>query len=168
MITIHTPLTKETIQTLRMGDKISISGELLAGRDAALPKLFLALASKTWDMDLTGYAVFHTAVSIAGVGPTSSNKLEIEESIAKLSEFGIRMHIGKGALRRDTIEALDEYDSVYAVIPPVTALLKGHTLSQRVVAFSELGMEALYILNVEKYPAIIAAAHGCSLFDQQQ
>ena len=116
-------------------------------------------------VDLHGQVIFHTAVSPAGVGPTSSNKLEIESSIAPLSAAGIKIHLGKGALHKETVEALDKYNSVYAVIPPVTALLGAKTTEQKVLAFPELGMEALHIIKVDKYPAIIGAAHGRSIYE---
>ena len=117
-------------------------------------------------MDLRGQVIFHTAVSPAGVGPTSSNKLEIESSIAPLSAAGIKLHLGKGKLKEETVEALDRYNSVYAVIPPVTALLGARTLEQRLVAFPALGMEALYLIRADRYPAIIGAAHGRSIYDE--
>ena len=119
-------------------------------------------------VELQGQVIFHTAVSAAGVGPTSSNKLEIESSIAPLSAAGIKLHLGKGALHREPVEALDRYHAVYAVIPPVTAILGSKTSEARVVAFSELGMEALYMIKVDRYPAIIAAAHGRSIYDQNK
>ncbi len=55
---------------------------------------------------LEGSVIFHTAVSVAGVGPTTSSKLEIEESIAPLSARGVRIHLGKGRLKADTMRAL--------------------------------------------------------------
>ena len=75
------------------------------------------------------------------------------------------MHLGKGKLSKTTIETLNQYNAVYAVIPPVTALLGVKTMGQKVVAFPELGMEALHLIKVDKYPAIIAAAHGRSIYD---
>ena len=78
------------------------------------------------------------------------------------------MHLGKGALQKETVEKLKKYGSVYAVIPPVTALLGDRTLSQKLVAFPELGMEAFYELTVEDFPAVIAAAHGKSIYDSDE
>ena len=100
------------------------------------------------------------------MGPTSSNKLEIESSIAPLSVAGIRLHLGKGALHPETVRALARYNAVYAVIPPVTALLGAKTSEQRVLAFPELGMEALHLVRVDRYPAIIGAAHGRSIYEK--
>ncbi len=160
-----TPITEDTIADLKVGDTVELTGCIFCGRDAVLPKIVKLIGEGKWDIDMRGGVIFHTAVSPAGVGPTSSNKLEIESSIAPLSEYGVRVHLGKGEIRRETIEALDRFHSVYAVIPPVTALLEAKTVKRELVAFPELGMEALYRLEVVKYPAIIAAAHGRSIYE---
>ena len=165
---ITTPITDEVINSLNVGDTVYISGYIFCGRDAVLPKVVNLAEEGRLDeinVDLQGGVIFHTAVSPAGVGPTSSNKLEIESSIEPVSKHGIKLHLGKGALHKETVEALDKYNAVYAVIPPVTALLGDKTLEQKVAAFPEEGMEALHILKVDRYPAIIAAAHGRSIYE---
>ena len=141
----------------------------MCGRDAVLPKVLEMIREgsiRDLGIDLEGQVVFHTAVSPAGVGPTSSNKLEIESSIAPLSAAGVRLHLGKGALHPETVCALEEHHAVYAVIPPVTALLGKKTLEQRVLAFPELGMEALHLIKADRFPAIIGAARGRSIYDE--
>ncbi len=169
-IQLTTPLSDQAIAALQVGDAVEISGEILCGRDAVLPKVLRLIEEGRADelgVSLQGQVIFHTAVSPAGVGPTSSNKLEIEQSIAPLSAAGIRLHLGKGALHAETVRSLKEYGSVYAVIPPVTALLEAKTLERRVLAFPELGMEALYLIRVDRYPAIIGVAHGRSIYDRE-
>ena len=169
MIQLTTPIPEETAAALQVGDTVEISGYILCGRDAVLPKVLKMIEDGTvgeLGVDLHGQVIFHTAVSCAGVGPTSSNKLEIESSIAPLSAAGIKLHLGKGELRKETIEALDRYNAVYAVIPPVTALLGAKTIEQKILAFPELGMEALHLIKVDKYPAIIGAAHGRSIYEK--
>ncbi|HHX71727.1 MAG TPA: fumarate hydratase [Clostridiales bacterium] len=162
---IRTPISEEDIKSLHVGDTIYISGKIFCGRDAVLPKICMLIHDDNLGyIDLQDSVIFHTAVSLAGVGPTSSNKVEIEESIPVLSEAGVRLHLGKGAIGSDTISKLYEYNAVYAVIPPVTALLKNNTISQCLVAFPELGMEAFYELEVRDYPCIIAAAHNKSIY----
>ena len=164
---ITIPTTKEDIRGLKAGDMILISGTILTGRDAVLPNVVsLIEAGKLAErgIDLDGQLMFHTAVSPAGVGPTSSNKLEIEGTMEVLSKAGVRIHLGKGRLKPETIAMLAENDSIYAVIPPVTALLESKTLSRKVLAFDELGMEALHVLEIEDYPAIVAAAGGESIY----
>ena len=162
-----TPITEQDITDLRVGDMVLLSGKIYCGRDAVLPKICKLVEEKKLeghDINLEGSVIFHTAVSPAGVGPTSSNKLEIEGSFATLSKAGVKLHLGKGAIKKETIAMLEEYNSVFAVIPPVTALLGENTISQRVAAFPELGMEAFYELEVKDYPVIIAAAHNKSIY----
>ena len=168
MIKLTTPISEEDVSRLKVGDTVEIRGYILCGRDAVLPKVLKMIESgKIGELgiDLQGQVIFHTAVSPAGVGPTSSNKLDIENSIEPLSKAGVKLHLGKGQLKKETINALDKYNAVYAVIPPVTALLGAKTGEEKVIAFPELGMEALYLVKADRYPAIIGAAHGRSIYD---
>lgn len=168
IIELTTPFSDEAISQLKVGDVVTISGYIYTGRDAVLPKIIEAAEEgKLADMgiDLQRSVIFHTAVSPAGVGPTSSNKVEIESSFEPLSRHGVKMHLGKGAISKPTIEALKKHNAVFAVIPPVTALLGSQTEEQKVMAFHELGMEAFNRLKVVKYQAIIAAAKGESIYD---
>lgn len=168
IIELTTPFNEEAISQLKVGDVVSISGDIFCGRDAVLPRICKELEAGTWEnrgIDLQGGMIFHTAVSPAGVGPTSSNKLEIEGSFEVLSKLGgIKMHLGKGAIKSETVKMLADNNAVFAIIPPVTALLESQTLERECVAWPELGMEALYRIKVKSYQAIIAAAHGESIY----
>ncbi|HYE81422.1 MAG TPA: fumarate hydratase C-terminal domain-containing protein [Clostridia bacterium] len=166
---ITTPISVEQIQQLRVYDKILINGTIFAGRDAVLPKLVRLIEDNKLDttgIDLQGAVIFHTAVSPAGIGPTSSNKVEIESSIPLLSKAGVKIHLGKGSLDQKTVEALRQAGSIFAVTPPVTALFSAKLKSQRVAAFPQEGMEAFYALEVEDFPAIVAIAHGVSIYNK--
>ncbi|MBI2958465.1 MAG: fumarate hydratase C-terminal domain-containing protein [Chloroflexi bacterium] len=139
---------------------------IYTGRDAVLPRiarLFKEGRISSLGVDLNGAVIFHSAVSVAGVGPTTSNKVEIESSLPALSAAGVKMHVGKGALSPETVKALARHGSVYAVTPPVTALLTSRVVSRRIVAFGSEGMEAFHELKVEGLPVIIAAAGGKSV-----
>lgn len=167
MIRLTTPFSEEDIAQLSVGDVVSISGYIYTGRDAVLPKIVKHAEDGTLsdvNVDLQGQVIFHTAVSPAGVGPTSSNKLEIEASFEPLSRHGIKMHLGKGAIKPETVKALADNNAVFAIIPPVTALLESQTSEKEVVCYPELGMEALHRIKVENYQAIIAAAKGESIY----
>lgn len=169
MIYLKTPFCEDAIAQLKVGDLVSISGYIYCGRDAVLPKIVKHAAEGTLEkvnVDLKGSVIFHTAVSPAGVGPTSSNKLEIESSIEPLSKAGVKMHLGKGAIKPETVKALAENNAVFAIIPPVTALLESQTTNREVVCYPELGMEAFHRIKVENYQAIIAAAKGKSIYDK--
>ncbi|WP_353894445.1 fumarate hydratase C-terminal domain-containing protein [Proteinivorax hydrogeniformans] len=164
---VITPITEDDISNLSIGDMILISGIIYTGRDAALPKIVSLINEgclKESGIDLKGKAIFHTAVSPAGIGPTSSNKLDIESSIPELSKAGVKIHLGKGALKNTTVQSLNEHNSVYATVPPVTALLSSKIKTKKVVAFPEQGMEAFHLLEVDGFPAIVTAAHGKTLF----
>ena len=168
VVNLWTPISEEAIARLKVGDIISLSGEIYAGRDAVLPKivkLYIEGKLKDLGINLNGSVIFHTAVSPAGVGPTSSNKLEIEESFLPLSDAGVKIHLGKGAISKETIKGLKERNSIFAIIPPVTALLGNLTSEKELVAFPELGMEAFYKLKIKDYQAIVAAANGESIYD---
>ena len=169
MIALATPISENSINKLNVGDVISITGFIFCGRDAVLPRICKELEAGTWDkrgIDLKGGVIFHTAVSPAGVGPTSSNKLEIENSFETLSKVGgIKMHLGKGAIKLETVKKLQDNNAVFAIIPPVTALLESQTLERECVAWPELGMEALYRIKVENYQAIIASAKGETIYE---
>ncbi|MBA7502813.1 L(+)-tartrate dehydratase subunit beta [subsurface metagenome] len=169
VIKLRTPIADSEIKKLRIGDQIEINGMIYCGRDAVLPKLVSLIegnALQSINVDLKGTVIFHTAVSLAGVGPTTSSKVEIEGSIPALSKAGVKIHLGKGALSLVTTEQLKKNNSVFAITPPISALFSDKTVSHRVVAFEEEGMEALYELDVKELPAIIAIAHGESIFSQ--
>lgn len=155
---------------LSLNEDITIYGKIYAARDAVLPKIVEAIKNDKLDdlnIDLRGSLIFHTAVSSAGIGPTSSNKIDIESAIPYLSAAGVKMHLGKGALQKDTVQALNQHNSYFAITPPVSALLSAKVLSYRPVAFPEEGMEAFFELEVDGIPAIIAIAGGKSIFDRE-
>lgn len=168
---VSTPIPDEVIRGLKVGDQIKIQGKIYCGRDAVLPKLVKLGKAGHLDrigVDLKGSVIFHTAVSPAGIGPTTSNKVEIEGSIPALSREGVKIHLGKGSLSRATVEALKENNALFAITPPVSALFTDKIAHQRVVAFKEEGMEALYELEVKGLPAIIAIAHGVTIFSEDK
>lgn len=160
---IKTPITDKTVLDLHVGDKIAVYGVIYTGRDAALPKLVKSIEEGINPLNLDGSVIMHTAVSPAGISPTTSNKVEIEESMPLLSKVGVKMHLGKGSLSLKTIEALNEYNSIFAVVPPAAALLSSKVISKKVVAFAQEGMEAIYQLEVAGIPGVVSVAHGKSL-----
>jgi fumarate hydratase subunit beta len=167
VIQVKTPIDDALIQTLKIGDKIEIHGKIYCGRDAALPKLARLSREQLLNrigIDLRGSVIFHTAVSPAGIGPTTSNKVEIEGSIPALSKAGVKIHLGKGSLSKETAMALKEDHALFAVTPPVSALFASRIVKQKVAAFPEEGMEALYEVEVEEFPAIVAIAEGQTIF----
>lgn len=164
MIELEIPAERDTVRSLRVGDMLMMRGRIYTGRDAALPKLVRALQGGEKPIEIDGSAIMHTAVSPAGIAPTSSNKEDIESSIPYLASRGVLIHIGKGKLADETIEALKIAGAVYVVTPPVAALLTSRIRSKRVAAFKDEGMEAIFELEVRDIPGIVAAAHGESIY----
>lgn len=160
---ITTPVSEEEISKLNVGDQISISGVMFTGRDAALPQLVNLIKEDGLDFDIKGSALMHTAVSDAGIAPTTSNKEEIESTIPFLSENGVKIHIGKGMLHDDTIESLKKNNSIFVITPPVAALLTSRVLKKECIAFQNEGMEAMYKLEVDNIPGIVAVSNGKSI-----
>lgn len=164
-----TPISQEAVKDLQVGDIITISGWIYTGRDAVLPKLVECVKNQSLtklNIDLEGAVMFHTAVSPAGVGPTSSNKKEIEESIVPLSEAGLKIHLGKGEISQATIDGISKNNAIFAVIPPTTALFTDQTKKVELVGWPELGMEALHRIYIDKFQAIVACAHGKSIYSK--
>lgn len=164
---IRTPIRPEIAGGLKVGDAFELYGKILCARDAALSRLIQMFDTGTLGElaeYLQGAVIFHTAVSGAGIGPTSSNKVDIERSIGPLSGAGVRMHLGKGAISPATIAQMSAAGSVFAVTPPATALFMDKIVSRRILAFPEEGMEALFEIEVKGLPGIVAAARGASIY----
>lgn len=166
LIKIETPTISDLSQAV-VGSRVEISGVVYTARDAILPKIAKMIKEGTIDklpMTMKGAAIMHTAFSPAGFGPTSSNKEDIEGTMGLLSEAGVKLHIGKGVLKPQTVDDISKHGAVFIVVPPISALLQDRLISKRVIAFEEEGMEALHELVIRDMPGVIAAANGKSLF----
>ena len=157
---LQTPISDEYLSKLSVGDKITISGTIYTGRDAALPQLVELIEKNEVPFDLNGSVIMHTAFSNAGIAPTTSSKVEIESTIPKLSESGVKIHMGKGMLSDETAESLKENNSIFVITPPVAALLTSRVLEKKCVLFENEGMEAMFELKVKEIPGIVAIQNG--------
>ncbi|MBQ6099488.1 MAG: fumarate hydratase C-terminal domain-containing protein [Methanobrevibacter sp.] len=160
MIHLTTPITDDDLKDINVGDQISISGTIYTGRDAALPQLVELVKKDEVPFDLNGTVIMHTAFSEAGIAPTTSNKEEIESTIPFLSEHGVKIHIGKGMLSDETADCLNASNSIFAITPPVAALLTNKVSEKKCILFENEGIEAMFELKVEDIPAIVAI-HNC-------
>ncbi|MDO5859739.1 fumarate hydratase C-terminal domain-containing protein [Methanobrevibacter sp.] len=160
MINLTTPISDADLDNLNVGQQITISGTIYTGRDAALPQLVELIENNEVPFDLKGSAIMHTAFSDAGIAPTTSNKEEIESTIPCLSKNGVKIHIGKGMLSDETAKHLDENNSIFVITPPVAALLTSKVLKKECVLFEHEGMEAMFRLNVDRIPGIVAIHKG--------
>lgn len=152
---------------LKAGDMVEFTGTIYCGRDAVLPHVVEYAQNGTldqYDVDLNGAVIFHTAVSCAGIAPTTTSKPEIQGSIVPLSEKGARFHLGKGLISQETIEGLKRNQAYFLITPPVAALLTAAMSECRAVVHPEFGMEAFYKIQVTDFPAVVAVANGETIF----
>ena len=160
MKNLTTPISENDINNLNINEKITISGTIYTGRDAALPQLVKLIKQDKVPFDLKGSVIMHTAYSEAGIAPTTSSKEEIESTIPVLSENGVKIHIGKGKLSDKTVKSLKDNNSIFVITPPVAALLTSKVIKKECILFENEGMEAMYKLKVEKIPGIVAIQDG--------
>ncbi|MGB3058048.1 MAG: FumA C-terminus/TtdB family hydratase beta subunit [Candidatus Omnitrophota bacterium] len=162
MKTIKTPLTEETIASLKAGDEVRITGTILTARDQAHLRLFNLLEQgKELPVDLNGQVVYYCGPSppreraIGSCGPTTSGRMD--PFTPRLLEAGVKGMIGKGKRSGEVRAAIKRTKAVYFVAPAgAGAFLSEKVRSSKTVAFKELGAEAIYKLEVEDFPAIVA------------
>ena len=149
---------------LDAGEMVEFTGTIYCGRDAVLPYVVEYAKNHTiekdYGVDLRGAVIFHTAVSCAGIAPTTSSKPEIMGSIVPLSEEGVLFHLGKGLISEEAVEGLQRNNAYFLVTPPVAALLTACMYECRAIIHPEFGMEAFYEIKVRDFPAVVAAADG--------
>jgi len=159
---IVTPLSDEIVRDLRAGNKVLISGVLYTGRDAAHKRLFdLLQAGKKLPVDLRGHVIYYVGPTpprpgqvIGSAGPTTSGRMD--RYAPALIAQGLKGMIGKGGRSRDVIEAMKAHKAVYfGAIGGAGALLAKKIKKSEVVAYEELGAEAIHRLEVEDFPVVV-------------
>jgi len=163
MIRLRTPLSEKDIKPLKIGDKVSVSGKIYTARDAAHKKLIgLIMAGRPLPIDVKGQVIFYCGPSPArpgavtgSAGPTTSSRMD--RFTAPLLKAGIKATIGKGKRGKEAVSAMKKHKAVYlAATGGAGALLSKRIKRARVAAYPELGPEAIYELEVENFPAIVA------------
>ena len=170
---IHTPLTTETIAKLKAGDSITLSGNVYTARDAAHARMHEAICKGIAPpFDYDGNVVFYAGPcpappgkSIGSVGPTTAGRMDVYSS--NLINAGLKVMIGKGARSPEVVEAIKNQGGLYFVaVGGVAALLAKCVLSSEVVAYEDLGTEAIRRLRIAKIPLIVAIdSSGKSIFE---
>ncbi len=159
---ISTPLTEEVIADLRAGDQVLITGTLYVGRDAAHKRLVALLQEgKPLPFDPRGQVIYYMGPAPAkpgqvsgSAGPTTSGRMD--PYTIPLLQAGLKGMIGKGNRSEAVRRALQEYRAVYfAAIGGAGALIARSIVESEVIAYPELGAEALLRLRVVDFPAIV-------------
>ena len=159
---ITTPLTKETAKTLKAGDIVSLTGVVYAARDAAHKRMIETLAEgKDLPFDLADAVIYYLGPSparegrvIGSAGPTTAGRMD--KYTPTLLAEGLRGMIGKGRRSDAVVEAMKENGAVYfAAVGGAGALLSKHITKSEVLAYEDLGTEAIRRLYVEDFPVIV-------------
>ncbi|MGD1047939.1 MAG: Fe-S-containing hydro-lyase [Candidatus Krumholzibacteriaceae bacterium] len=173
---MKTPLRPEDVDKLRAGDKVNLNGFLYTARDAAHKKLVeLVKEGKELPLPLEGQIIYYVGPSptppgkpIGSAGPTTSFRMDPYAPI--LIEHGLRGMIGKGERGAGVVEAMQKYGAVYfAATGGAAALLSKRITAAEVIAYPELGAEAIRRLTVESFPVIVAQdRYGGNIYKEGQ
>jgi len=159
---LTTPLTDRVVEQLRAGDKVSITGVIYVGRDAAHKRMVAALeAGEPLPFDPRGQIIYYMGPApakpgdpIGSAGPTTSYRMD--PYTPKMLEAGLKGMIGKGNRSMPVREAMQKHRAVYlGAIGGAGALIAKSIKSATVIAYDDLGAEALRRLEVEDFPAIV-------------
>lgn len=171
---ITTPLSDADVESLKSGDRVRITGVLYTGRDAAHAR-FLPLMNedKPLPFDVRGQIIYYTGPSparpgmvIGSVGPTTGSRMD--KYAPKLLALGLKGMMGKGSRSREVREALKKYKGVYfGAVGGAGAYLARYVTKVEIVAYEDLGTEAIRRLEVEAFPAIVINdCHGNDLYEE--
>ena len=171
---IMTPLTDEVIARLRVGARASISGIIYVARDAAHKRFIQALDNgEPLPFDPRGQIIYYMGPSparpgrpIGSAGPTTSYRMDVYTP--RLLEMGLKGMIGKGERTAEVREAIRQHGAVYfAAVGGAAALIAQSIKEAEVIAYADLGPEALRRLRVEGLPAIVANdAYGGDVYEK--
>jgi fumarate hydratase subunit beta len=168
------PLTSAAVRDLQAGDMVSLNGPILTARDAAHKRLIQTLdAGEPLPVDLNGQTIYYLGPTpaapgqvIGAAGPTTASRMDTYTP--RLLALGLRGMLGKGKRSPEVIEAMKQYEAVYfAATGGAAALLARSVTSCEIIAYPDLGTEAIRRLELRDFPAIVAIdCHGNNRYEQ--
>ncbi|HZH92745.1 MAG TPA: Fe-S-containing hydro-lyase [Tissierellaceae bacterium] len=169
---VNTPLTDEVVKDLKAGDRVLLNGIIYTGRDAAHKRLVDMIdRGENLPMELKDQTIYYVGPcpakpgqAIGSAGPTTSGRMDAYTP--KLMDHGIRGMIGKGLRNQAVVDSIIKHTGVYfAAIGGAGALLAEAIKEAEVIAFPDLGAEAIYRLKVEEFPVtVIIDSQGNDLY----
>lgn len=172
-IQIQAPLTEEAAKNLKAGDTVSISGVIYTARDAAHKRMIALLEEgKELPFDIRGQVIYYVGPCpakpgqvIGSAGPTTSSRMDAYAP--RLIQLGLKGMIGKGLRSREVVEAMKLQGAVYlGAIGGAGALIARSIIKEEVIAFPELGPEAVRKLEVKDFPAVVIIdSQGNNLYE---
>lgn len=173
---LKTPLAEEDVRKLVAGDKVSLSGTVYTARDAAHKRLVdLLEQGKELPMSLEGQIIYYVGPAptppgkaIGSAGPTTSYRMD--PYTPALIENGLKGMIGKGERNEKVVEAMKKHGAVYfAATGGAAALISKRITGAEVLAYEDLGAEAIRELTVENFPVIVAQdSSGGNIYSEGQ
>lgn len=175
-VRISTPLTLEKVQTLRAGDKVLLTGIIYTGRDAAHGRLIEAIQSgEELPMDVADQVIYYVGPApakpgevIGSAGPTTSYRMD--DLTLPLLERGLRGMIGKGQRSQTVVAGMKEHGAVYfGAIGGAGALIASAIKSSKVIAYEDLGPEAIRRLEVVDLPVyVVIDCEGNNMYETER
>jgi fumarate hydratase subunit beta len=171
---IETPVSDEVIEKLRAGDSVFITGFLFTGRDSAHKKLIeLIEEGKELPLDVKGQIIYYVGPTparpgkvIGSAGPTTSYRMD--SFAPTLYKLGLKGTIGKGLRNEEVKDSLKQYKAVYlAAVGGAGALISQSIVEAEVIAYPELGPEAIRKVKVKEFPCIVINdMYGGDLYEE--
>lgn len=161
-IRLTTPLSEKDLEKLKIGDKVLLNGVIYTGRDSAHRRLFdLIQQGKELPIDVRGQVIYYVGPSpaksgqaIGSAGPTTSYRMDTFSP--KLMELGLKGMIGKGNRSKEVIDAMKKFKAIYfGATGGAGALIAKSIKKAEIVAYEDLGPEAIRRLEVEDFPAVV-------------
>jgi fumarate hydratase subunit beta len=172
-IKLETPLTVDTVRNLRIGGQVLLSGVVYTARDIAHKRLYnLCRKNLPLPVDLHDQIIYYTGPSparpgyaVGSAGPTTSSRMD-EYTPYLIEKCGLRAMIGKGNRSPNVVAAIQRFTCVYFAAPGgAGALLAKKVRKADIVCYEDLGPEAIYRLEVNDMPLIVAIdCSGSSLY----
>lgn len=162
IITLKTPIKDEALECIKSGQRILISGEIFTARDAAHSRMIKTLdEGKELPFDIMGAAIYYVGPTparpgmvIGAAGPTTSGRMDAYSP--RLLSLGMKCMIGKGSRNKDVKDAMVKYKGIYcASTGGAAALLSKSVKKAEVIAYEDLGTEAIRRLIVEDFPVYV-------------
>ena len=174
VIKITTPLSDEVVNSLKSGDQVSINGILYTARDAAHKRLIDLLdKGEKLPFDVKGQIIYYVGPTppkpgaiIGSAGPTTSYRMD--PYAPRLMEIGMKGMIGKGNRDKSVIDAMVKYKSIYfAAIGGAGALVARSIKKVEIIAYDDLGPEAIRKMEVEDFQAVVVNdTHGNDVYKE--
>ncbi len=172
-IRLTVPLTNQVVESLKAGDKVFITGVIYSARDAAHKRLVeLIEKGEKLPLELQGQIIYFMGPSpakpgkaIGSAGPTTSSRMDAYSPT--LIQHGLKGMIGKGVRGAGVVEAMKQHKAVYfAATGGAAALIARSIKKAEIIAYEDLGAEAIRRLEVENFPCIVAQdCHGQNLYE---